>query len=86
VDEVSICGYYRPHRLELGTCGAHFVGVNGRNAAEAHGHWDWKRYEVQDRLAELRRVRISGARSENAARMPLSNLLDNGVDFGGRES
>jgi len=30
LEEVSICGYFRPHQLRLGSCGAHFVGVNAR--------------------------------------------------------
>ena len=51
VNEVSICGYYRPHRLELGSCGAHFVGVNGKDRRFAHGFWDSKRAEVEERLA-----------------------------------
>jgi hypothetical protein len=36
LDEVSICGYFRPHLLELGSCGAHFVGVNARELP-----WSW---------------------------------------------
>jgi hypothetical protein len=42
--------------LELGTCGAHFVGVNsktlpwswnGRSGEEyVHQYWDWKKPEV----------------------------------------
>jgi hypothetical protein len=50
LDEVSICGYFRPHQLDFGSCGAHFVGVNskklpykwkGRSGeAYVHGFWD----------------------------------------------
>jgi hypothetical protein len=29
--EVSICSPFPPHSSELGTCGAHFVGLNSRN-------------------------------------------------------
>lgn len=30
-DEVSICSPFPPHSRELGTCGAHFVGLNARD-------------------------------------------------------
>jgi hypothetical protein len=61
LDEVSICGFFRPHRLELGSCGAHFVGVNshrlpweweGRSGEQyVHGFWDSRRDEVAQRVA-----------------------------------
>jgi hypothetical protein len=51
VSEISICGYFRPHLLELGSCGAHFVGVNVKDLPYAHGFWDGKRAEVEQRLA-----------------------------------
>jgi hypothetical protein len=60
LDEVAICGYFRPHLLELGSCGAHFVGVNARqlpwswNGRRGHEYvqeyWDWRKTEVIDRL------------------------------------
>ncbi|MCU1336305.1 MAG: hypothetical protein JWO19_1886 [Bryobacterales bacterium] len=50
VSEVSICGYFRPHLLELGSCGAHFVGVNGKHLHFAHEFWDGKRAEVEQQL------------------------------------
>lgn len=31
VDEVTICSPFYPHRPYLGSCGAHFVGLNARN-------------------------------------------------------
>jgi hypothetical protein len=58
--EVTICGYFRPHRLELGSCGAHFVGVNarklpwtwnGRSGEEyAHAFWHSSRPAVCERI------------------------------------
>jgi hypothetical protein len=51
VSEVAICGYYRPHLLELGSCGAHFVGVNGKDRLFAQQFWDEKRAEIEQRLA-----------------------------------
>lgn len=30
VDEVTVCSPFPPHRPDLGTCGAHFVGLNAR--------------------------------------------------------
>jgi len=33
VDEVTICSPFHPHRADLGTCGAHFVGLNLRHVA-----------------------------------------------------
>lgn len=50
IDEVPICGYYRPHRLALGSCGAHFVGVNTRHPIPAHQVWCWKKAEVEQRI------------------------------------
>ena len=56
VDEVSICSPFPPHRPRLGTCGAHFVGLNvkqqpGRadgasTLAALAAHWDGLRREV----------------------------------------
>jgi hypothetical protein len=36
--EVSICSPFHPHRPELGTCGAHFIGLNTR-------HIPWRYYD-----------------------------------------
>jgi hypothetical protein len=41
--EVSICSPFWPRSPELGTCGAHFVGMNSR-----HTGWDY-----YDRPADL---------------------------------
>jgi hypothetical protein len=38
LDEVSICSPFHPHIAELGTCGAHFVGLNMR-------HIPWRYYD-----------------------------------------
>jgi hypothetical protein len=38
LDEVSVCSPFWPHRPELGTHGAHFVGLNSR-------HIDWDYYD-----------------------------------------
>jgi hypothetical protein len=56
VDEVSICSPFPPHRPRLGTCGAHFVGLNVKQVrGTADGapmlgalaaHWDGLREEV----------------------------------------
>jgi hypothetical protein len=51
VSEVSISGYFRPHLLELGSCGAHFVGVNGKHLSFAHQFWDGKKAEIEERVA-----------------------------------
>jgi hypothetical protein len=51
VREVSISGYFRPHLLELGSCGAHFVGVNGKHLPFAHEFWDGKKAEIEQRFA-----------------------------------
>ena len=60
LEEVSICGYFRPHQLDLGSCGAHFVGVNirkapfewnGRSGEEyVHGFWDSMKPDVMRRI------------------------------------
>jgi len=38
LDEVSVCSPFWPHRVELGRCGAHFVGLNAR-------HIPWNYYD-----------------------------------------
>lgn len=35
--DVSICSPFPPHQLELGRCGAHFVGLNARSLG-----WEWE--------------------------------------------
>jgi hypothetical protein len=58
VREVSICGYFPPHLLELGSCGAHFVGVNVKDLAFAHEFWDGWKAEIEHRLAAVTRARL----------------------------
>jgi hypothetical protein len=63
LDEVSICGYFRPHQLQLGSSGAHFVGVNAKKLAYewngrsgeqyAHSFWDWTKPAVVEKLGIL---------------------------------
>lgn len=57
-EEVSISGYFRPHSLELGLCGAHFVGVNAKRSTSTwngrsseqytHEFWDQHKKTVAD--------------------------------------
>jgi hypothetical protein len=42
IEEVSICSPFPPHRRELGSCGAHFCGLNAR-------HFPW---QLEGRYAE----------------------------------
>jgi hypothetical protein len=59
-EEVSISGYFRPHLLELGSCGAHFVGVNTKRSSSAwqgrtleqyaHEFWRGKSAQVEERV------------------------------------
>jgi hypothetical protein len=59
-EEVSICSPFPPHDPELGSCGAHFVGLNvrnipwrfyERNAAEVRlEHWASRRSELRQRI------------------------------------
>jgi hypothetical protein len=61
--EVSISGYFRPHMLELGSCGAHFVGVNVRDNEPARGFWYGCRPEVERRLRQASRAKpMAGSR------------------------
>lgn len=56
IDEVSICSPFPPHLPHLGSCGAHFVGVNARSlpwtfegrpgVAHLQDHWNHWRAEV----------------------------------------
>jgi hypothetical protein len=60
LQDVSISGYFRPHLLELGSCGAHFVGVNvkrvgwtwkGRPGEQyLHAYWDSRKPALHERL------------------------------------
>jgi hypothetical protein len=59
-NEVTICSPFWPHQPQLGTCGAHFVGLNskqipwlyyGRPAIEVRcDHWKQHRAELYDRV------------------------------------
>ena len=59
-EEVSICSPFPPHNPELGSCGAHFVGLNvrnipwrfyERNALEVRlEHWASRRSELRQRI------------------------------------
>lgn len=37
LDEITVCSPIPPHRPELGSCGAHFVGLNAKKLP-----WEWK--------------------------------------------
>jgi hypothetical protein len=60
IEEVSISGYFRPHLLDPGSGGAHFVGVNAKRSAciwqgrsveqYAHEFWDGRRAQVEERI------------------------------------
>ncbi len=60
VDEVSICSPFPPHQPHLGTCGAHFVGLNARKLPWALGgrpahelireHWEKHRDTLYQRV------------------------------------
>jgi hypothetical protein len=60
LEEVSICGYFRPHQLQFGSCGAHFVGVNakklpyrwkGRSGEHyVHEFWDAMKPQLLSRI------------------------------------
>jgi hypothetical protein len=53
VHEVSVSGYFRPHMLEVGSCGAHFVGVNVKDYPLAHGFWDDWKLRIAERVAGI---------------------------------
>jgi hypothetical protein len=36
LEEVTICSPFHPHQSHLGTCGAHFVGINSRGTPWAY--------------------------------------------------
>jgi hypothetical protein len=65
LSEVSISGYFRPHMLELGSCGAHFVGVNVKRTATTwnerpcevyiYEYWDYRKSEVERLVREQSR-------------------------------
>jgi hypothetical protein len=60
LDEVSVCSPFPPHLPDLGTCGAHFVGLNARGLPwELHGrpavayirdHWRHHRAAVYEKI------------------------------------
>lgn len=60
IDEVTICSPFPPHLRRLGSCGAHFVGLNAKGAAwELNGrpnvdyirdHWLRFREELYERV------------------------------------
>lgn len=62
-DEVTICSPFPPHLPHLGTCGAHFVGLNakqlpwdleGRPATDyLDEHWRRQREEIKTRVGQL---------------------------------
>lgn len=57
-DEVTICSPFWPHNPELGPCGAHFVGLNGRGLEwEYYGRpaTEWRREHWEQRRPEVRR-------------------------------
>jgi len=64
--EVSICGYFRPHLLEFGSCGAHFVGVNAKRSSSmwagrschqfTYEFWDTNKPEVARLVAQAHPV------------------------------
>jgi hypothetical protein len=72
--EVTICSPFPPHEFHLGTCGAHFVGLNAR--ALAWQYYDRPATEVRvehwkHHLPELyRRLRITPAQADDASRTP----------------
>lgn len=77
VDEVSICSPFPPHIVELGSCGAHFVGLNDRwlhwsyydrPATECvREHWARHRNELYRRVGI---PRPDERRGERPARAP----------------
>ena len=64
LDNVSICSPFWPHRPNLGTCGAHFVGLNSHHLPWNYydrpadewlaEHWECKRAEVAERIQQAR--------------------------------
>jgi hypothetical protein len=60
IDEVSICSPFPPHARELGSCGAHFVGLNSRHLSWTlnnrpavdfiREHWERHRGILYDRI------------------------------------
>jgi LmbE family N-acetylglucosaminyl deacetylase len=65
VDEVAICGPFPPHRQQIGTCGAHFVGLNAKRLPWRHqGRWgeSW----VRENWERLRPQLLAAVRSRRA--------------------
>jgi hypothetical protein len=50
--EVSVSGYFRPHMLQLGSCGAHFVGVNVTNYVYSEIFWDSYKSELAQKVTK----------------------------------
>lgn len=81
LDEVSICSPFPPHHPDVGTCGAHFVGLNarsfdweyfGRPALEVRReHWQALRPHVVEKVAGGR-----GAPAEGRAAGPPARPAD----------
>jgi hypothetical protein len=68
VDEVTICSPFPPHLQRLGSCGAHFVGLNARSlgwSLEGKPAEAWTR-EHFDRLRPAVEARVGLARSDAA--------------------
>ncbi|MBW0000680.1 MAG: hypothetical protein JO015_16400 [Verrucomicrobia bacterium] len=71
LDEVTICSPFPPHVSHLGSCGAHFVGLNVRHLPwEFHGrpalecrleHWQTLLPEVERRVAEAVQAMEAGS-------------------------
>lgn len=72
--EVTICSPFHPHQFHLGTCGAHFVGINAR--ALPWKYYDRPATEVRvehwmHHLPELhRRLTLTPAQSDVTSRTP----------------
>jgi hypothetical protein len=71
LDEVTICSPFPPHLFHLGSCGAHFVGLNVRHLPWAfHGqpamecrleHWRTHLPELERRVAEAVQAMAAGS-------------------------
>jgi hypothetical protein len=64
VEEVTICSPFWPHRNYLGTCGAHFVGLNTKHLPWSYydrpadewkrEHWNRLRPEVESKIQQIK--------------------------------
>lgn len=71
LEEVTICSPFPPHLFHLGSCGAHFVGLNARHLPwEFYGrpaiecrleHWHTHLPEVERRVAEADQAMDAGS-------------------------